>query len=137
MAASDVWASPPIGAAASPNGPAPVALSITELPIIRGSAGLVGRPRVRPIDDDLISPIGYDEQNQPIFAQAPSESLSLPGNCLRKLTSPRGECFSSGDHCAGLSRDGTCLVDLVRAEHEAGREPKFEIDQDGYWLLKG
>lgn len=120
MAASDVWSSPALGAA-SPS---------TEVPILRGSGGLTGRPRVRPINDDFVHPLDFDEQGEPVFAQEPAKGKSFPGSCLRVLTAPQAMC--SGD-CAGTTRDGHCLAEIARDNPGA----EFEVDPDGYWLLKG
>ena len=106
------------------------------VPIITGAAGLTGRPQVRPVDVDLIQPLGYDEEGRPFYAEPPAEGPAIPGRCLRLLNSPNplilGGC---GGDCPGLQRDGTCLAEVVRECQRQGREWKFEIDPEGYWTL--
>lgn len=125
-----VWASRSIGeavasAAASPALPAPITVQ------------LVASPLQLHADVDLVEAIGVDEDGGPVFAQEPAEGRALPSGCQRKLAMPegRGECGWQ-NNCAGIQRDGGCLCDLVRAEHAAGRSPEFDVDADGYWVLK-
>jgi hypothetical protein len=44
----------------------------------------------------------------------------------------RHDCSSN---CPGMQPDGSCLCTIVMNEREAGREPIFEIDKDGFWCL--
>ncbi len=85
----------------------------------------------RPVD--LIEEV----DGQPVFPP-PAEGNSLPGPCLRVLTSPHPVgCGSGFGVCPGQQRDGSCLAELVADLNARGVKWAFEVDKDGYWVLKG
>jgi hypothetical protein len=74
-------------------------------------------------------PLEYDE----LELERPPAPTSMPPLCLRRLQMPeRHDCSSN---CPGMQPDGSCLCTIVMNEREAGREPIFEIDKDGFWCL--
>lgn len=97
-----------------------------DTPIVLGSAGLMGRPQVRPISTDL--------EEEPLRPEG--QRASMPANCLRVLNSPLAPERGGGcqHDCPGRQRDGGCLADIVR---DAGSQCAFEIDADGYWVHIG
>src|SRR5438552_1937661 len=103
-----------------------------------GTSGLVGRPSVRPPNDDVERPSGYDEHGNPVWElpQPPAEGPAIPGSCLRVLHSPLatgfgGECPVT---CEGRQEDGSCLTDIVRRANELGVEWRFEVRPTEYDL---
>jgi hypothetical protein len=91
------------------------------LPALR--VELAGKPRIPEVEPD--------EDGRRVMS-----ANVIPGNCRRMLSTPVGtECDTT---CGGRQRDGTCLLDIVRAAAAAGIEPIFEIDPvGGFWDYAG
>lgn len=98
-------------------------------PIVLGSAGLVGRPQVRPTSVHL--------EEEPLRPEG--ERFSIPANCLRVLNSPLAADRGGGcqHDCPGKQRDGGCLCDIVSAANQAGIAWSFQVDAEGYWVSTG
>lgn len=106
-----------------------------ELPIVRGAAGLTGRPRIDRPAEELDQPEEDPVTGEPVWPRR-GTALAIPSTCLRVLTVPRAPC--PGVECPGQQRDGGCLCDIVRAAQTAGVEWRFEVDpNDGYWDYAG
>lgn len=108
-------------------------------PIIVGSAGLTGRPSVRPVETE---PLEYDDDGRLIVPAPQAVGKAMPPSCLRVLSSPlpddRGGGCAIG--CPGRQRDGGCLLDIVKSAAAQGVEWSFELVHDGetvWWDYAG